>query len=315
MSAAAPTGAPTAQADRPLGLSPATLQALLCVAGVSCCVAMSMPQVHIVAYCTDLGFGAARGAEMLSVMLGMGEDGHTASLLIVAARTAAGVSLFAVDGDGAGVTRTPLATMDQTRKQAKVATAQAAFIEQHPGLIERLRKEAEWNSFAGEMLQKFNQWQSLTDRQIAACAAMFAKIDAKRAEKQAAKSASTGEVNIAAIEAMFSKARDSGLNKLAFRAGGLTISPAKESSRNAGALYVKRGDTYMGKILGGKFLPVSSATPDVLETIRTIAANPPEAAREYGRKTGICCCCGRELTDPESMAAGIGPVCATKWGL
>jgi MFS family permease len=58
--------------DRPLGLSPAMLQTLLCVAGVSCCVAMSMPQVHIVAYCTDLGFGAARGAEMLSVMLGMG---------------------------------------------------------------------------------------------------------------------------------------------------------------------------------------------------------------------------------------------------
>ena len=60
------------EGERPLGLSPATLQALLCVAGVSCCVAMSMPQVHIVAYCTDLGFGAARGAEMLSIMLGMG---------------------------------------------------------------------------------------------------------------------------------------------------------------------------------------------------------------------------------------------------
>ena len=48
------------------------LQALLCVAGVACCVAMSMPQVHIVAYCSDLGFGAARGAEMLSLMLGFG---------------------------------------------------------------------------------------------------------------------------------------------------------------------------------------------------------------------------------------------------
>jgi len=70
--AGAPTAATAAQGDRPLGLSPGTLQALLCVAGVSCCVAMSMPQVHIVAYCTDLGFGAARGAEMLSVMLGMG---------------------------------------------------------------------------------------------------------------------------------------------------------------------------------------------------------------------------------------------------
>jgi MFS family permease len=46
--------------------------ALLCVAGVACCVAMSMPQVHIVAYCGDLGYAAARGAEMLSVMLGFG---------------------------------------------------------------------------------------------------------------------------------------------------------------------------------------------------------------------------------------------------
>jgi MFS family permease len=58
--------------ERPLGFSPATLQLLLCVAGVACCVAMSMPQVHIVAYCGDLGFGLARGAEMLSLMLAFG---------------------------------------------------------------------------------------------------------------------------------------------------------------------------------------------------------------------------------------------------
>jgi len=57
---------------RPLGLHPGMLQLLLCVAGVACCVAMSMPQVHIVAYCTDLGFGAARGAEMLSLMMASG---------------------------------------------------------------------------------------------------------------------------------------------------------------------------------------------------------------------------------------------------
>ena len=55
--------------DRPFGLSTAHAQWMLCVAGVACCVAMSMPQVHIVAYCTDLGYGAARGAEMLSLML------------------------------------------------------------------------------------------------------------------------------------------------------------------------------------------------------------------------------------------------------
>ena len=58
--------------ERPLGLNANVLTLLLSVAGLSCCVAMSMPQVHIVAYCTDLGFGAARGAEMLSLMLGAG---------------------------------------------------------------------------------------------------------------------------------------------------------------------------------------------------------------------------------------------------
>ena len=61
-----------ALSSRPLGMSPASLQTLLIIAGLSCCVAMSMPQVHIVAYCADLGHGAARGAEMLSLMLGFG---------------------------------------------------------------------------------------------------------------------------------------------------------------------------------------------------------------------------------------------------
>jgi MFS family permease len=55
-----------------LGLSANQLQWLLAVAGFACCVAMAMPQVHIVAYCGDLGYGVARGAEMLSLMLGLG---------------------------------------------------------------------------------------------------------------------------------------------------------------------------------------------------------------------------------------------------
>jgi MFS family permease len=59
--------------------SPATLQVLLCIAGVACCVAMSMPQVHLVAYCGDLGYGAARGAEMLSLMLACGIVSRLAS--------------------------------------------------------------------------------------------------------------------------------------------------------------------------------------------------------------------------------------------
>jgi MFS family permease len=65
-------GAAMVTSSRPFGWSPTQAQVLLCVAGVACCVAMSMPQVHIVAYCGDLGYGAARGAEMLSLMLACG---------------------------------------------------------------------------------------------------------------------------------------------------------------------------------------------------------------------------------------------------
>lgn len=60
-------------------ISPRTLQVLLMLAGIFCCVAMSMPQVHMVAYCADLGYGPARGAEMLSLMLGFGVVSRLAS--------------------------------------------------------------------------------------------------------------------------------------------------------------------------------------------------------------------------------------------
>jgi MFS family permease len=77
--AARPSATPS---ERPFGLSMATAQGLLCVAGVACCVAMAMPQVHIVAYCGDLGYGAARGAEMLSLMLACGIVSRVVSGLI-----------------------------------------------------------------------------------------------------------------------------------------------------------------------------------------------------------------------------------------
>ncbi len=70
--ASAPETATGRSVDLPLGFKPATLQVLLCVAGFACCLAMAVPQVHIVAYCGDLGYGTARGAQMLSLMLAAG---------------------------------------------------------------------------------------------------------------------------------------------------------------------------------------------------------------------------------------------------
>jgi MFS family permease len=73
-SAALRTGTPSS-----LGLSPGALQTLLALASVCCCVAMSMPQVHIVAYCGDLGYGVARGADMLALMMAFGIVGRIGS--------------------------------------------------------------------------------------------------------------------------------------------------------------------------------------------------------------------------------------------
>jgi len=69
-------------APRTLGLSPRALQTLLALASICCCVAMSMPQVHIVAYCGDLGYGVARGADMLALMMAFGVVGRILSGVI-----------------------------------------------------------------------------------------------------------------------------------------------------------------------------------------------------------------------------------------
>ncbi|MBX9700422.1 MAG: MFS transporter [Acetobacteraceae bacterium] len=104
--AAPGTAAAAAFPARPFGLPPNGLQGLLMFAGFSCCVAMAMPQVHIVAHCVDLGFGAARGAEMLSLMLATGvvsrlasgfimdRVGGVATLLLFASLQAVALALF-----------------------------------------------------------------------------------------------------------------------------------------------------------------------------------------------------------------------------
>ncbi|MGI9388773.1 MAG: MFS transporter [Boseongicola sp.] len=92
------------------GLSPRTLQVLLAVAGLGCCVAMAMPQVHIVALCIDRGFGARAGAEMLSLMLAGGvvsrllsgwaadKIGGLPILLIGSVLQTAALCLFLIEG-------------------------------------------------------------------------------------------------------------------------------------------------------------------------------------------------------------------------
>ena len=65
-----------------VNLSPNVLTAVLSLASFCCCVAMAIPQVHLVAYCLDLGYSIARGAEMLSLMLAFAAISRIGSGLI-----------------------------------------------------------------------------------------------------------------------------------------------------------------------------------------------------------------------------------------
>ena len=201
------------------------------------------------------------------------------------------------------------------RKQKALETKQAAFREAHEGLIEALQAIAGWHQFAATMIAAYQKWGGLTEKQVEASRASLLRVEAKRAERAKQNETKTGDVDVGVIETMFKTAVAAGLKSPRFRTERLMISLAPAHGRNAGALYVKCDGTYSGKIVGGKFTPAYQAPAEILGMVREIAASPIEAARAYGKRTGSCSCCGRELTDPASIEAGIGPICEEKWNL
>lgn len=200
----------------------------------------------------------------------------------------------------------------QETKEQNLREARMAFQAEHKAELSWLGRAAEWSEYYQSLENQFIERGSLSEKQIASIRSGMAKLAAKQAERRAAR---TSDVDLAPIFTMFDKARESGLKKLVYRAEGLVLSPAKETSANAGAIYVKtKGGEYLGKVAGTKFIATGAATDEHKATLAIIAKNPAEAAVAYGKRTGECCCCGRELTDPASIAAGIGPICADNWG-
>lgn len=179
-----------------------------------------------------------------------------------------------------------------------------------PSMIDDLRSCAAWSGFAAEMVGILDRGGRLSERQSAACRSMIDKVAARRAAERAAPAVDLGRVH-----AMFEAAMANGLKAPRFYAAGLVLSLAKARSANAGAVYVKRGGEYLGKVQGRAFKPVCDPTTaaGIAGLLAEIAQDPMEAAKRHGRSTGVCCCCGRTLTDPDSVAAGIGPICAEKW--
>lgn len=203
------------------------------------------------------------------------------------------------------------------RKVEKTASNWTAFAAEH-------KAEAAWiitnttRSFAVAMHGAVEKYGDLTPNQLAAvqrCVAREAFYVSDRAARAAAAPTVEG---VDLLKAAFDKAvaysTEKGL-KMSPRitVAGITISPAKAASKNAGALYVKSGDDYLGKIAGGRFHATQACSDEVQAKVLAFVANPAEAAKVYGQTTGTCCVCNATLIS-KWKHRGIGPICAEKFG-
>lgn len=195
------------------------------------------------------------------------------------------------------------------KKQDVIAEAQAANAQ--TSIFASVFAMADWNALAASLAEQHNAGRTWSEKQIAAIESMIARMEENRKQRAAEAQA----VDLSSIVQMFNHARESGYKRPIYRAEGIKISLAPESSANAGALYVKtlEGD-YIGKVMDGKFFSTRDATDEHKRAIETIAQNPGEAAIKYGRQTGSCACCGRPLSNKQSVELGIGPICKDKWG-
>ncbi len=188
-------------------------------------------------------------------------------------------------------------------KARRLEDGKAAFEETYPGLIETLRGMTSWNDFATSLLNGFEEYGSLTEKQIAAAQRMVAKVAATRATKTAEREANTVTVDLTPIRTMFESAVAAGHKKPMYRAEGIVINRAPDHGKNPGCIYVKsEGNEYLGKITAENvFRPTHSAGKETTEALHRISSDPKAAAVKYGQRTGSCSCCGRELTKTESI--------------
>ena len=192
------------------------------------------------------------------------------------------------------------------------------FEKANSGLIDDLREISSWNSFASSLVEQYSKRGTLSDKQTGAAIAMLMKVKANKAQKAEAPS-----VDLSNVVAMFNKAHEA-IKTPKFRYEDLVISRAPDHGVNAGALYIKIEGEYAGKVKDGKFFANNDffkrsgfklSAQGVRSKLEQISKDPLSSAVAYGKKTGNCSCCGRDLTRHDSIERGIGPICAEKWGL
>jgi hypothetical protein len=225
---------------------------------------------------------------------------------------------FKCKGKGYRMFRQSLAQRERAKelRVARETSKRDQWMSDHPEVMAWINRKADRFDFARSMGEAVNKYGHLTDNQLAACERMMVK-DAEReaqwAAEREAKAAAAPQIAIDAILTALLTAK-SHIQWPKLRLDLFTFSLAGENSRNAGSVYVKQDETYLGKITDGRFHAGRDCTPELQAAIIAAAANPEEAARAYGLAFGICSCCGRKLTNKLSVELGIGPICRERFG-
>jgi hypothetical protein len=207
----------------------------------------------------------------------------------------------------------------QQRKINKAVENAALFAEQHPAEYRWLQSVAQRSEFARSLLDGVAKYGSLTEGQLNAVRKCIAQ-DADRETQRAAREAAAPVLDLQVVRAKFDTARAAGIKRPILRLEGVVLTRAPDSGANAGCLYVKGGTAfeapYYGKVTPeGRFQRARDCSDETQQKLVELAQDVLAAAVAYGKKTGACSCCGRELTNGKSIELGIGPICRERWGL
>jgi hypothetical protein len=190
--------------------------------------------------------------------------------------------------------------MQATQTAAAKATAWAC---EHPDEMEWIGSNLESNPFALSLAQSLESFGGLTERQLEAVRSNLAR-------------PAPLAMDVAEIERRFDVARGNMVKKPMLRLDTFTFK-AVIKGQNQGGIYVTEGKgeegTYLGKIMGGKFIASRDCDDATQARVAAAASDPAAAAKAYGQRTGNCSICGLELTADESIERFIGPVCFRKY--
>lgn len=216
--------------------------------------------------------------------------------------------------DAASVQRRERAAASRAERSAAEDQARTDWLLAHSDVMDWIVERMERSDFARSLHDSRMRFGALTVNQVAAVRRCIEQ-DAERAKAREAAAPVVAGEGTSKLMAAFDAAKAAGLKSPKIRVGETQFSCAKVTSANAGCLYVKAGETYLGKVTpAGKFFASRDCSPEQAAEVARVLIDPMGEAVAHGKRTGSCAICARELTDPVSVERGIGPICAERFG-